>query len=343
MQKFDAVIFIGRFQPPTLAHTDIIKKALDISKKVIVIIGSAKKARSIMDPWTADERIEMLKSIAAIGSERIVFAGLENSAYDFSWWLSQVKKIAAANTRKEDKIGIIGHKKDFTSYYLNCFPKWDFIEMPSLCGAISATKIREALFENRELSDIPAQVSLRLKRWLLQNEEVFQNLKQEYEYIKNYKQMWKAAPFEPVFVTADAAVLCNDNILLIERKNLPGKNLYALPGGFLEQDESLLSCAIRELKEETSFEMYDDSLKKSLLLTKVFDAPDRDFIGRSITHVHVFLPKLNSLPQIKASDDAKTAFWLPLCELEDKREKFFGDHYKIIKNILKDGLCTENI
>ena len=344
MRNFDAVIFIGRFQPPTLAHTDIIKRALDISKKTIVIIGSAKKARSISDPWTANERIEMLKSIAEIDKERIVFACLENSAYDFSWWLSQVNKIVSANTAKEDKIGIIGREKDLTSYYLDYFPNRDFIEMPSLCGSISATQVRNALFEDENISGIPKEVNLWLKRWILENKEIFQNLKEEFKYIKNYKQMWKAAPFAPVFVSADAVVLCGNHILLIDRKKRPGKNLYALPGGFLEQDESLLSCAIRELKEETSFALDYDSLKKSLILTKVFDAPDRDLRGRIITHIHVFLLNLETLPKIKGADDAKTAFWMPLCEIENKREKFFGDHYKIIKNVLSSAKCrSDNI
>ena len=55
-------------------------------------------------------------------------------------------------------------------------------------------------------------------------------------------------------VTVDMVVLTADrkNIVLIKRRNEPCKGCWALPGGFIEMDETLEESAMRELREETS-------------------------------------------------------------------------------------------
>lgn len=55
------------------------------------------------------------------------------------------------------------------------------------------------------------------------------------------------------FVTVDSIVLKSGHVLLVRRKSAPGKNLFAFPGGYLQQNESLVDCAIRELREETEY------------------------------------------------------------------------------------------
>lgn len=85
-------------------------------------------------------------------------------------------------------------------------------------------------------------------------------------------------------VTADMGVLrrAEDGrfeILLIKRKNDPYKDCWALPGGFMEMNETLEKCAIRELKEETGIEV--DRAEFIDLL----DAVERDPRGRVISAV----------------------------------------------------------
>ena len=58
-----------------------------------------------------------------------------------------------------------------------------------------------------------------------------------------------------IFVTVDAVVFREggqQEILLIRRKNEPFKDCWALPGGFVDENEDLEAAAIRELEEETS-------------------------------------------------------------------------------------------
>jgi bifunctional NMN adenylyltransferase/nudix hydrolase len=67
----------------------------------------------------------------------------------------------------------------------------------------------------------------------------------------------------------------------------------------------------------------------------VFDHPDRDPRGRMITHAYMIeLQNQKALPKIKAADDAKEAFWLPIARIEGLSREFFGDHQMIIKYFL---------
>ncbi|MCX8187316.1 MAG: nicotinamide-nucleotide adenylyltransferase [Nitrososphaeria archaeon] len=54
-------LFVGRFQPPHLGHMHAIKAALSQSDELIIVIGSAQYSYTFENPFTAGERIEMLK------------------------------------------------------------------------------------------------------------------------------------------------------------------------------------------------------------------------------------------------------------------------------------------
>jgi len=61
-----------------------------------------------------------------------------------------------------------------------------------------------------------------------------------------------------IFVTVDAVILRKSGdyeLLLIKRKNEPFKDCWALPGGFVDQNEDLKVAAIRELEEETQIKV----------------------------------------------------------------------------------------
>ncbi len=111
-------------------------------------------------------------------------------------------------------------------------------------------------------------------------------------------------------LTADIALLSADQqVLLIKRRNWPCADMWALPGGMLNQGETLEAAAIRELYEETSIE--------SIALTqyRTYSDPDRDPRGHVISTVFVAEIASTESITVRAGDDAKEAQWFPLTKL----------------------------
>ena len=70
----------------------------------------------------------------------------------------------------------------------------------------------------------------------------------------------------------------------------------------------------------------------SLKDQKVFDQPDRSQRGRTVTHAFYFEFASGDLPNVRGSDDAARARWVPLSEVRRMREYLFEDHYFIIEH-----------
>lgn len=141
---FDYLVFIGRFQPFHLAHMQTIKIALQQSQKMILALGSAQNERNIKNPFSAAEREQMiLSNFSEADQKRIKFVHVID-VYDDQKWQQLVKSLVKEVAEPEAKVGLIGHFKDESSYYLKLFPEWEMVELASLVGAISATPLREA-------------------------------------------------------------------------------------------------------------------------------------------------------------------------------------------------------
>lgn len=128
-------------------------------------------------------------------------------------------------------------------------------------------------------------------------------------------------------VTVDAIVFSlkpTTKILLIQRKNPPFQNQWALPGGFLDMDETVEQAVKRELQEETGLVL--DNLEQF----KVFSAVNRDPRGRTLSVV--FVAKIETENQlITANDDAKSVKWFDINNLPN----LAFDHQIIINETIE--------
>ncbi len=128
-------------------------------------------------------------------------------------------------------------------------------------------------------------------------------------------------------VTADIAVLRLDEvpeILLIQRLDPPFKDMWALPGGFMEMEETLEETARRELMEETSIRAGE------LIRFDSYDNPGRDPRGRTITQVFVMIWK-EEMGRPKAGSDAANLQWFGLNDLPG----LAFDHQQIVNDVLR--------
>ncbi len=146
MHKFDYLVFIGRFQPFHLAHMQTIEIALQQSHYVVLALGSAQMERNIKNPFLAVEREQMILSNFSLEEQkRIRFVHVVD-VYNDEKWVKQVKSLVNGVIEPNSKVGLIGHFKDESSYYLRLFPEWIMVELDSLKDSISATPMREAYY-----------------------------------------------------------------------------------------------------------------------------------------------------------------------------------------------------
>ena len=132
-------------------------------------------------------------------------------------------------------------------------------------------------------------------------------------------------------LTSDVAVLRLEQlpeILLIQRLNPPFKDMWALPGGFMEMEESLEEAARRELHEETGIKAGE------LIRFDTYDAPGRDPRGRTITQVFVMIWK-KEMGLAEAGSDAASLRWFPLNDLPE----LAFDHARIVADVI--GMIQE--
>lgn len=146
-KKFDYLVYIGRFQPFHYAHLQTVQIALQHSLQVVLALGSTQAERNIKNPFSAAEREQMILSNFPVEMrQRIKFVHVID-VYDDVKWVKLVKDQVNAVIAAGSNVGLIGHFKDDSSYYLQLFPEWTLFPLDSLKDAISATPIREAYFK----------------------------------------------------------------------------------------------------------------------------------------------------------------------------------------------------
>lgn len=344
----DYAVFIGRFAPLHQGHVHVIRKALEVSKHVIILIGSANSARNPRNPFTADERENMIiKSLSREYADgRITTASINDYPYNDNQWIAEVQKTVSAilpisyqslGINKDNiKVGLVGYAKDHTSYYLKMFPNWEPINVETQFSTLNSSNIRAEYFTDYyRIPDIAhcPQAVIDFMAFFAMTEN-FKWLVTANKFNKNYNP--KA--FDVFVVCVDAVVVQSGHILLITRKDHPGKGLKALPGGHVNITERLEPAAIRELKEETRIsddkgELPPAMLKSFITKEKLFDDPNRSLRARVITMAYLFeLPNRTKLFHVRGDDDAESAQWYPLGDL--KPEEFHDDHYHIIQTML---------
>lgn len=349
-KKFDLVVNIGRFEPLHLGHIKNFWKSLEYSDNLLVCFGSADSACTAKNPFTYEERLEMFNEAFITYTDtpvNIFTAPIKDYLYDENRWIISIQE-AVSNTLKTlglpetAKVAILGYEKDSSSYYLRSFPTWEFI---NICGyltignrPIDATDIRTLMFEDKldfAKSVVHDSTYKILESFVLTPK--FRNLQEEYNFIKMYKKSWDVAPYKPTFMCADAVCIQGGHVALVKRKAAPGKGLWAIPGGYVNQEETIEEAAIRELREETRIKVPPAILKSNITHKEVFDHPGRSLRGRTITVAYLIeLPVgPTGLDKLKGADDAEKAKWIPISKIGSMGPELFEDHFSILEHMIQ--------
>lgn len=344
---FDYLVFIGRFEPFHNGHAAAARHALRSARKLIVLVGSADTPRTIRNPWSVAERSVMIESALEDVADHLILRPLRDHLYNEAHWIAAVQRevgtaIEKDGNRPHARIGVVGQDEDSTSYYLHEFPQWPRVEVRRT-ETLSATELRRYLFEAADepgkgalhmlQANVPAPVFEMLEAFR-KTSPAYHQLLAEYRFIQEYRAGWASAPYPPTFVTTDAVVVHSGHVLLVRRRSEPGKGLWALPGGFVRENQSLLESCLRELREETRLKIPVPVLKGSIKGTHVFDHPERSLRGRTITHAFHFDFLAGELPQVRGGDDAEKARWFPISQALEMGPQLFEDHLYILEYFL---------
>lgn len=152
------------------------------------------------------------------------------------------------------------------------------------------------------------------------------NSEEEREFVEWYKKE-ELHKYETPSVTADIAIFSEKNkdgveqglhLLLVKRGGHPCKDMYALPGGFSNPNESVDEAATRELKEETGIDC--DFLEQ----VRFFSNPGRDPRCWTMTCAYLALVDASKC-KVQAGDDAKEAIWF---EVTMEQKPFLNEEGK---------------
>lgn len=331
-KKYDTLVLILRGQPFHNAHLRLAQRATALCNKLIFIVGSANQPRTFKNPFTFTERRGMIKMATRGLNLSVEIEANPDTIYNDQAWAGRVQALVAKHTSAVDKIGIIGHRKDPSSFYLDMFPQWGFEEV-ELLEPLDATDIRDLYFKRdvnmNFIKNVVPVTTFDFLEEFCDTPEYEQVVCEREFLIANAKQ-YASLKYPPIFVTADSVVIQSGHVLMIKRRSEPGKNLWALPGGYVNAntDNSVQDAAIRELREETMIKVPEPVLRGSIVNSRVFDAVARSPRGRIITHCFVIQLPDGELPRVKGNDDALKAKWIPIAEI--KSEECFEDHAEII-------------
>ena len=139
--------------------------------------------------------------------------------------------------------------------------------------------------------------------------------------------------FPPVAVTVDVVVFTirydELHVLLVERGQEPFKGSWALPGGFVLEDEDLDAAAARELQEETNLSA--DGLYLEQLGS--YGTPRRDPRMRVITVA--YWAACAELAQPRGGGDAAYSDLVPVAKIERGGIRLAFDHHRIVRDAVK--------
>lgn len=306
-------ILIARMQVPEPheGHRFLINRILERCDKLIILLGSANRARSVRNPYTYTERADSVFKCFNHDS-RITVVPINDYMYNDSMWINDVSTTIKEVVSSVSDVTLFGHFKPGNDY-LKWFPGMKFENIESEID-ISGTEMRK-VYEHL----LPCSVQ------------------DDIAYFKNEQEKFANYPYAGHLniLCGDCVVECLGYVLLIKRGRAPGQGNWALPGGHKASDESTLDTAIRELYEETNLRVPEKVLRGSIKSTRFFDDPGRSpGAPRSTLAVHIVIPPNldGSMPRANGRDDAVDCRWVPIGEaLNDYR--LHDDHGDIIREM----------
>lgn len=338
-------IVIGRFQPVHNGHLEgLLRPAIEDCDALVVLLGSSFSSRTFKNPFTWNKRAKMI--VEALEPKKpIHFMAIKDYPYSDARWQTQIHKLVDEKIEQLEyewnekaEITLFGVDKDESTYYLRLFPQWNSKVIYAEDNGVNATTVRDLFFTGQDYRHlVPVTTYNFLEEWKNTNEG--KAIFAEYDFTMKYRSHFDGLKYPPVFQTVDNVVLWRGHVLLVQRRQYPEKGLWALPGGHLMQDKTLLASAVKELQEKTNIWLNDEHHPLAIDTSwvkgqRTFDHPGRSLRGRTITTAFLWVIPDEYEVHTRAGDDAAKTKWFPLGTVLNKMDyHLFEDHQSIIANL----------
>jgi bifunctional NMN adenylyltransferase/nudix hydrolase len=306
-------VLIGRFQPPHRAHLALMSQALAAADELVIVLGSARSARTSRNPLRGAERTELISAmLRAEGTDlaRVRFERVPDVFYHLPLWVDLVQRAV-----KSEGALLTGFEKDASSFYLKLFPGWKAL-VPDIVPGVNATDIRGALFR-RDWTSVGEAVTPAVLAGLqaFSQTTAFTELLVDLDAVKRLTQL---GPIR----TGAALIVSGEQMLLQQRRERPGLGLWSLP-----EAESVQEALRLVLNGEPG----GPRPVHSRLLNAPQRVPGLDWETRA------------TLFELASPLPAQTgARWLPVSRLRTHPETFFADHAQGIQALLENWPGNEN-
>lgn len=136
-------VLIGRFQPPHRAHLALVRQGLGLAAELVIVLGSARSARTVRNPLNDRERIGLIR--AALEEEgiewrRVRLEAVPDAFYNLPMWVRNVRQAV-----RDEHAVLVGFEKDASSFYLRLFPEWRSAP-PEFISDLNASGVRKAMY-----------------------------------------------------------------------------------------------------------------------------------------------------------------------------------------------------
>ena len=199
-------ILMMRAQPLHSGHKELIRKAYKQCQKLLILVGSANSARTILNPFTYLEREKVICQFIDFEfstKPNIAVIPVNDYKYSDSQWLSDVATIVNDFTSPQDEVVLFGFMKNGNDY-LNWFPQYKYENIESRYD-IAATGIRENWFKNQRHNFAPEVLA-------------------DWDCFEKEKATFANYPYPACLNVAccDLLLECSGHIMLVLRKHAPG-------------------------------------------------------------------------------------------------------------------------
>ena len=142
-------VFIGRFQPPHLAHEASFRRGLELFETLILVIGSSEVYPNIKNPFPFELRCEMvLAGLEPALRSRVRCVPSFDEFEREDLWLEGVREAVKSIAGSSTNVGLLSYIKDSSGYYQKSFPEWSVFSS-GVESDLNATDVRVSIYEGR--------------------------------------------------------------------------------------------------------------------------------------------------------------------------------------------------